>query len=450
MKNNIVITMPLQVTQILEKLESSGYEAYIVGGCVRDSIMCRDAKDWDICTSATPDEVCKVFSDDKVIETGLKHGTVTVVLDDVGCEITTFRVDGNYSDKRRPDSVSFTSSLEQDLSRRDFTINAMAYNSQRGLIDPYGGIEDILDKNIRCVGDAYSRFSEDSLRILRALRFACQLGFTIHTDTASAMIDLRNSLSNVSKERICAELSKMIVCNSFPSKLSIFRQVFFTIIPELKIMDGFDQNNPYHDHDVFDHTIYAVEYADPDLVIKLAALLHDTGKPHCYSQGEDGYTHFRGHGKFSASIATEILNRLRFDNQTTFEVVQLVHFHDATIEPSKKHIKRWLNKLGEVQFRRLLKLRYADISAQSIDVHPDRILKITQIESMLDEVLADNEAFSIKHLAINGNDLKTIGYNEGLEIGAALRKLLDCVVDEELINNKSALLNKAMEWRDTK
>lgn len=452
MKSNLKIEIPSGANEIIHTLQNNGYEAFLVGGCVRDSILGRPIHDYDITTSATPYEMMKVFKDKRIIETGLQHGTITIVINGEGYECTTYRIDGNYSDSRRPDSVAFTRSLEEDLKRRDFTINAMAYNNEVGLIDPFNGMEDIKYHKIRCVGRAEDRFSEDALRILRAIRFASQLGFVVDSDASLNIHKMYKNLENISTERINSEFCKIALSSEFYIQIVLFREVFSLFIPEIKDMFGFQQNNPYHIYNVWNHTVHAVQAyecdCEPDLnsrdlITSLAVFFHDIGKPHCYQDSEDGVRHFKGHGRVSADMTNEIMKRLRFDNDTREKVVELVYYHDATFEVGKKYIKRWLNKIGEEQFRRLLNVRRADIKAQADINQKTRLQKIDNIGYILEEVLQDDECFSLKDLAVNGKDLITIGYKPGKEIGDVLNNLLDSVISGEYINEKEKLLEIA-------
>ncbi len=444
--------MPKGCKELINILHSNGYEAFLCGGAVRDSILGRPIHDYDITTSATPDEMMEVFKDKRIIETGLQHGTITILIDGEGYECTTYRIDGNYSDSRRPDSVTFTRNLKEDLKRRDFTINAMAYNDEIGLIDPFNGMEDIKYHKIRCVGRAEDRFSEDALRILRAIRFASQLGFVLEPDTDWNISKMYKNLENISIERINSEFCKIAASSDFCVQMVLYHEVFSLFIPEIKDMLGFQQNNPYHIYDVWNHTVHAVQAYEcdyepdlnpRDLITSLAVFFHDIGKPHCYQDGEDGIRHFKGHGRVSADMTNEIMKRLRFDNDTREKVVELVYYHDATFEVGKKYIKRWLNKIGEEQFRRLLNVRRADIKAQADMNQETRLQKIDNIEYILEEVLQDDECFSLKDLAVNGKDLITIGYKPGKEIGEVLNNLLDLVISGEYKNEKEKLLEIA-------
>lgn len=443
----VKIDLPKDVKEILETLNKNGHSAYVVGGCVRDSILRRPIHDWDICTSATPEQMLEVFKDKKVIETGLQHGTITVVVDKIPYEITTYRIDGDYSDNRRPDSVTFTDNLIEDLKRRDFTINAMAYNDTQGLIDPFGGIDDIERGTIQCVGSAKDRFNEDALRILRAIRFEAQLGFGMEVETDWQIHQLYKNLENISIERINSEFCKIASFDNFCVELLLYKDVFSLFIPELKGMVDFPQNNPWHIYDVFKHTVHAVAECDSkDLATRLAVFFHDFGKPHSYQDGEDGIRHFKGHAKVSADMTDLIMKRLRFDNDTRNKVVELVQYHDTTFSVGKKYVKKWLNKIGEEQFRRLLKLKEADNKAQNLERSNERIGELYEIEALIDEVLKEQECFSLKDLAVNGQDLINIGYKPGRVLGAALKGLLDCVIAEEVENNKVELLRLANKW----
>ena len=440
----IKINIPADANELIHTLQNNGHSAYIVGGCVRDSILGRTPHDWDICTSATPSEMLEIFKDKKIIETGLQHGTVTVVVNGESYEITTYRIDGIYSDNRRPDTVTFTDKLVEDLRRRDFTINAMAYNDEEGLIDPFNGMEDIKYKKISCVGRAEDRFGEDALRILRAIRFAAQLEFTIMPGTDWEIHKQYKNLENISIERINSEFCKIASSDDFCVELLLYKDVFSLFIPELKDMFDFPQNNPWHIWDVFGHTIHAVEYCDSDdLVVRLAVFFHDFGKPHSYQDGEDGIRHFKGHGKVSADMTDSIMKRLRFDNETRNNVVELVYYHDATFEVGKKYVKRWLNKIGEKQFRRLLQVKKADNKAQNLELSSDRIKELSEIEALIDEVLQEDECFSLKDLAVNGKDLIGVGYKAGKELGNTLNKLLQLVIDGDCPNEKEKLLQEA-------
>lgn len=439
---NINLELPISVQYILDELEKFGYEGYVVGGSVRDSILKRKVHDWDITTSATPNEVMNIFKNKPIIPTGLKHGTVTVMIGGKGFEVTTYRIDGEYTDCRRPDNVLFTKNLIEDLKRRDFTINAMAYNPKVGLVDPFGGLYDIKHKILRCVGGPKERFKEDALRILRLWRFSIQLGFNPTIDTERAAFCLKDNLKNISMERIQSEFVKALNGD----KNSFFHQHIWnlkTIIPEYTSTMLFKQNNPYHIYTVGIHSLYAYKYLDDssDMITRIATLLHDIGKPECYQDDENGVRHFKGHAKVSANMADKILRRLRFDNDTRKKVVELIGYHDATFNVGEKYIKRWLNKIGEEQFRRLLQIKRADIIAQNPIYSLDRLQKIYEIEDLLTEILSKEECFSLRDLAINGNDVKTImKIKEGKEIGYWLNEILNRVINGDLSNNRYDLI----------
>lgn len=435
------IKLPREAENIIERLNRYGYEAYVVGGCVRDSILGRTPNDWDICTSATPDKVIEIFASYEVIPTGLKHGTVTILVDHTPFEVTTFRIDGDYSDSRRPDTVAFTTDIVKDLSRRDFTINAMAYSPKSGLVDPFDGLQDIQNQVIRCVGKAQERFKEDALRILRAIRFATQLDFHIDLSTSAAILELYTTLQNISAERITSELNKMIVCASFYMNFWYFRYVFAFIIPELEQCLGFDQQHPYHCHSLYRHIAFALGYKPSDIITKLTLLFHDVGKPQCQVFDDGGVAHYYEHPVIGAKLTDERMRAMKYDNDTRQKVIELISHHDAMLEATPKHIKKWLNKIGEEQFRRLLNVKEADIYAQEPAYYLERFEKIKRIRQCLEEVLASEQCFKLKDLAVNGNDLMQIGIPQGREIGNTLNWLLDMVINGETNNDKDELLN---------
>lgn len=386
---NMNINLSKEVEYILQMIEEKGYEAFIVGGCVRDNLLGRTPHDYDICTSATPDVISKIFEKYHVIETGLQHGTLTVMMNHIPFEITTFRIDGDYSDNRRPDTVIFTTNIKEDLSRRDLTVNSVCYSPKTGLVDPFSGYQDMQDKIIRCVGNANQRFREDALRILRAMRFSAELGFVIENETKIAMLQNKELLCNISAERIYAELSKMLLAKFPIQKIFMdFRDVIAEFIPEFIPCFDFNQNNPYHIYDVYNHIIHAVDsYKGDDLVVKLALLFHDIEKPACYFEDAKG-GHFHGHAEVSYDTARKILRRLKVDNETQKAVSTLVLYHDSVIEPSHKAVRKWLNKIGEKQFRRLLEVRSADIAAQSQKGVEPRLEKQAKLLEILEDILS--------------------------------------------------------------
>ena len=445
----MTIFVPADAQQIIDRLEASGHSAYIVGGCVRDAIMGRTPHDYDICTSALPNEVLAIFSDRKVIETGLKHGTVTVQGDDDYYEVTTYRIDGEYTDGRHPDKVKFVDDVTEDLSRRDFTINAMAYNTHTGLMDPFNGYDDIQNGLIRCVGNPINRFNEDALRIMRAVRFAATCGFTIHKDTNDAMINLRHLLAQVSEERKTSEFCKMIVCADV-DLIMTYRDIFATFIPELKATFDFVQNNPHHIYDVYTHIAHSVTKAPQDIHIRLALMFHDIAKPNTYVEDDAGVGHFYGHAVESATMAKEIMKRMRLDNDTIAIVSNLIESHDMQINESLKSTRRMISKMGEEQSRRLIEVMRADKLAQSTNADTVKNLEMLDVmESNIDIVKANDECFTLKNLAINGHDLIALGITDGKLIGKTLNYLLDIVLTEPEKNIKDILIELALSFITT-
>ena len=438
----MIIELPSEAKHIIDTLGESGYEAFAVGGCVRDSLIGKPPKDWDVCTPALPEQTKKCFAGQRIVETGLKHGTVTLVLNQKPFEITTYRIDGDYSDNRRPDKVEFVKSLKEDLSRRDFTINAMAYSPKSGMVDFFGGEEDLKHGVIRCVGDAGKRFSEDALRIMRALRFAAVLGFSIETGTAEAMRESRGLLKNISVERIAAELSKLVTGAGAGRIMTEHMPVVAEIIPELAPAIGFEQNSPFHCYDVLTHIMKSVDSAPSDLHLRLTMLFHDIGKPARYSE-RDGTGHFYGHPQLSTDMAKGILTRLKYDNNTIDAVTQLILYHDADILPKKKHIKRWLNRIGEERLRQLIEVKRADAAAQSERYYEGKTAILDAALQAMDEIIGQRECFALKDLAVNGRDLIEAGVPEGRLIGATLNRLMDMVIDEEAPNDRAVLLEIA-------
>lgn len=436
------IVLPEAVKSIFYVLNRNGYEAYIVGGAVRNSILGLPIHDWDICTNALPEDVCKLFRSKgfRVVETGLQHGTVTVMVNGRGYEITTYRTDGKYSDGRHPDSVEFVGNIRDDLARRDFTMNAIAYNHEDGFIDPFGGTIDIKNKMICCVGKPSDRFTEDPLRILRAVRFAAQLGFHIEYYTDIAMSTCKEGLEKISEERIQVELCNILV-SDHPEYVLDYYLDMSVAIPELFQMMCCDQNNMYHTYDVWNHTRYALTACRVhDLKTRLSILLHDIGKSESKTT-VDGVDHFYGHAVKSAEIADTMLRRLKFANYVREPVVELIANHDMIIVPKPNKIKKYLNKLGEAQFRRLLDLRFCDIMAHNPYYAKDRLCETFKAEEVLNSVLAEDKCFSIKDLAVNGKDIMDLGIKEGPNVGKWLNYALDEVINDRLENDKEDILN---------
>lgn len=442
------IRIPRDADTIMTVLALDGFDSYVVGGCVRDSLLGLEPHDWDICTDARPEEVLRVCKSHgiKTIKTGLKHGTVTAVVNGVGYEVTTYRIDGDYSDGRHPDSVSFTDDLRKDLARRDFTMNAMAYSEYSGLIDPFGGRKALRDKEISCVGNPLDRFGEDALRIMRALRFASTYGFRIDYETELAIHRLAYTLRGISPERINAELCKLLCGQGVLGILLDYSNVVTTIIPELAPCVGFEQNNPYHQYNVYDHIAHAVSnYTGDDVSVKVALLLHDIGKPQCYTEDERG-GHFHGHGVPSRDIADAVTKRLRFDNKTRSEVLDLVLYHDAVIEPTPKTVRRWLNKIGEERFRQLLCVRMADIEAHAANTQESRIVRCKALGTLMDDVLAKEQCFSLKDLAIRGQDVMSLGVPEGKAVGSTLQYILNMVINNDIPNEIGIQMDIARQY----
>lgn len=438
------INMPAKVRFILNRLKERGFEGYVVGGCVRDSLLGKEPKDWDITTDATPIEVMEIFP--KVNPTGIQHGTVTVIVDGIileGFEVTTYRIDGKSTDGRHPDEVTFSKSLKEDLSRRDFTVNAMAYNEEEGLIDYFGGQVDLERKLIKCVGKPYDRFQEDGLRILRAFRFQAQLGFIIDFETWMAIKRCLNNLSCVSKERIRDEFCKMVIANHRVIIDLLLSGAIDYILPGVSKMNGFNQNNPYHQYDLLTHSLTSMNYIENELHLKIAMLLHDIGKLKTKYTHSDGISHYMGHSEVSSRMAKDLLETLRFENKVRDKVVALIEFHSVRFK-SSKDIKRVLNELGEDLTRDLFKVRWADIMAQKPEFVKNRIVKTIAMEKMMNQIIANKECYSLKQLAINGNDLIELGFS-GHNIGMALDMLLDKVMGCNEWNDKDILLNMARQ-----
>ncbi len=432
--------LPSAVSTAIKQLNDAGYEAYLVGGSVRDLLRGITPEDYDITTIATPDEMQQVFANERVIETGLKHGTLTVIKEDMPLEITTYRVDSEYTDHRHPDKVCFTRNIEEDLLRRDFTINAMAYHPKLGLVDPFGGQKDLADLMIRAVGDADRRFNEDALRILRGLRFASSLGFSIDEDTAAAIKRQKQLLEHVSAERIAVELKKLLCGDKVREILCKYADVLAVVLPEITPMIGFDQKHPYHCYDLLEHTAAAVEAIPPEFALRLGALLHDIGKPNCFTVDDSGIGHCYGHAKKSAEMAEEICNRLKLDTATFERVVRLVKMHDRQVEPNERAIRRAFYQLSVEGFFDMLSLKKADVSAQALAVK-DRSAEVDRLKLLAEQVLESKPCLSVKELAIGGKELMEYGVAPGKEMGRLLQQLLEAVIDGKIPNQSQALLS---------
>lgn len=443
------IDIPEEAKWLINELSILDYEAYVVGGCVRDSLLGLKPHDWDICTNAEPESIAHIFRIQglEVIETGLRHGTVTIHFPSGNnYEITTFRVDGEYSDGRHPDSVEFVDDITADLGRRDFTINAMAYNDAVGLVDPYHGAKDLRMKLIRCVRNPDERFHEDALRILRAMRFASIYGFKIVHKTAMAMQRNKELLCNISSERVRDELCKLLCGYNVLHILTQYHAIISEIIPEIKECVGFQQNNPYHQYDVYGHISHAVsEYKGGDISVRVALLLHDIGKPEVYVTDERGRGHFYGHPAVSHRIARTVLERLKFDNKTRDEILELVLYHDVDVKPSRKVARRLLNKIGADRVVQLIEVKRADILSHSDKAHGKRLSDLQEFAKIVENIVAEGECFKIKDLAVNGHDICALGVG-GPIIGQTLNRLLGMVMDETVENNRDALMAETEKY----
>ena len=447
------IQLPEKVNMIISTLQTHGYEAYAVGGCVRDSILGRIPDDWDITTLATPLETKQLFK--RTFDTGIEHGTITVLIDKEAFEVTTYRVDGKYEDSRHPSEVTFTRSLREDLLRRDFTINAMAYNDAEGLVDIFGGIEDLQNKTIRCVGNAKERFGEDALRILRAVRFAAQLGFAIEEETREGIIELAPTLANISAERIQVELIKMLVSPN-PGLLRTAYELGITkvILPEFDELMKTTQETPHHMYTVGEHTLKAIESVRPDKILRLTMLFHDIAKPKMKTIDEKGVAHFKMHDVEGVGMTKTILRRLKFDNDTLGKVTKLVQFHDYRIPAEPKRVRRAINKIGEELFPYYLEVRTADTLAQSEYLREEKLQNIRDMKGCYREILEKKECVSLKDLAVTGSDLIADGMKPGKELGAVLNQLLEMVLENPQLNTKARLLdivgdmNRSMSNKD--
>lgn len=441
----MTMDMPKNVDTAINLLQSAGFEAYAVGGCVRDSLLGKTPNDWDITTSAKPEDMKSVFAEFHCIDTGIKHGTVTVVIDGEPLEITTFRLDGEYEDNRHPKSVTFTSNLGADLGRRDFTVNAMAYSKMTGTVDLFGGQNDLKNGIIRCVGDPDRRFNEDALRILRALRFASALDFEIEEKTAQSLLKNRALLGNISEERIAKELLKLVCGKGAKRILTDFAPVLFEILPELQPMYKNSHDNPHHCYDIYEHTLIAVESIDPEPTLRFAMLLHDCGKPAVKKFDENGVAHFYGHQRISAEISAQILARLKVSNKFRDEILFLVSNHDRwELYENTEKMPRYLSKFGLDGVLKLLKVMRADVLAQSPE-YRYRLDQIADAEEIAKNLAAQKPCLSLSELQINGRTLMDIGIPQGRKLGAVLAQLLDEVIDGVTKNTQEALTTRARE-----
>lgn len=435
------MNLPKHVKAIITTLENAGFEGYAVGGCVRDTLLGKKPDDWDITTSASPQQVKSLFS--RTIDTGIQHGTVTVLMEKETYEVTTYRIDGEYEDGRHPKEVVFTANLLEDLKRRDFTINAMAYNDASGIVDAFGGMQDLEDKVIRCVGEPAERFTEDALRMMRAVRFSGQLGYAIEEKTGQAVNQLAPTLSKISAERICTELTKLMV-SSHPDYLRKAYELGMTkvFLPEFDAVMETTQNNPHHMYSAGEHTLHSLNYVRADKVLRFAMLFHDFGKAVTKTTDEEGIDHFHGHVEKSAEMADRIMKRLRFDNDTREKVVRLVKYHDLKIGLTPKAVRRAIVKTGEELFPYLLEVKRADMLAQSMYKREEKEAELQQLEAIYKEIVANKDCTSVKMLAVNGSDLIAVGMKPGKELGETLQNLLELVLEEPSRNTKEYLLSQ--------
>lgn len=437
----MVIALPEKVKRIIDIIEEAGFEAFAVGGCIRDSILGREPNDWDITTSAKPEEIKKLFA--RTIDTGLAHGTVTVMMEREGFEVTTYRIDGEYRDHRHPEEVTFTRNLKEDLKRRDFTINAMAYNQRCGLVDAFQGMEDIRLGRIRAVGNAMDRFSEDALRILRAIRFSAQLGYEIEEETKKAIETLAPTLEKISAERIQVELVKLLT-SDYPQTFRVAYETGVTavILPEFDLCMKTVQNHPHHKYSVGEHILHSLEYVPAKRHLRLAMLFHDICKPETMTIDEKGITHFKKHEVVSARKSVEIMKRLRFDRDTMKKVEMLVKYHDYGngVEPDEKMVRRAMYTIGEEYFPDLFYIRKADMMAQSDYLREEKLYYLQKWEELYKQVLEKRQCVSLKDLALSGKDLMEVGIKPGKELGEILSLLLQIVIDKPEENQKDRLL----------
>lgn len=436
--------LPNEVKYTLEKLNKAGFSAYVVGGAVRDALRGQMPHDYDLCTSATPQQMKDVFNLERIIETGISHGTITVLINDKPLEITTFRTESNYTDCRRPDSISFVKTIDEDLSRRDFTVNAIAYSPYDGFIDLFNGRSDLENNVLKAVGDADKRFSEDALRILRALRMVSEYGFKIEPKTKNALKERANLLLNISVERISVELMR-ILCGRYVGRvLREFTDVFGVVLPEILPMKGLDQKNQYHIYDVLEHSIRAVEQVKAEPALRFAALYHDTGKPDCMSIDENGIGHFYSHPKISKKYAELRTEKLKLSNALSDDIIFLVEHHDNFIKDEPHIIRKKLAKFGEQRFRNLIRLQKADCIARG--THEEYLTYFIRLEKLVNEVINEKPCLTVKSLAVNGYDLINLGF-KGKQIGDILNKMLGFVIENPQDNRKEILLKLVKEGK---
>lgn len=443
----VKLTIKPEANHIIHRLQAHGYEAFAVGGCVRNALLGLCPHDWDICTNAKPDEMRAVFADYVTHDFGLKHGTLVVMMGEEPYEVTTYRVDGVYADNRHPEQVSFTDNLTLDLSRCDFTVNAMAYNDEQGFVDPFSGREDLKNGILRCVGNPDKRFNEDSLRIMRGVRFAATYGFAVEQETAAAIHRNAALLHRIAAERIRVELTGAVCGEHVLPVFAEFRDVLATVIPELREAFDFEQKNKHHCYDVWEHILHAVAAIGRDPLLRVTMLLHDIGKPRACTTDKYGSRHFKGHQQISADMASVILKRMTFPNAFTADCLQLIIAHDIRFDGTQRQVKRVLQKLGEANMRRLFAVQRADVSAQSDYHRAEKLAAVATAERQFEELVRSRACVALRDLAVNGSDLMAIGYQEGRAVGTALNRLLDAVIDGQLPNEREKLLQAAEQFK---
>lgn len=441
----MTISIPANAQFVMRQLHQNGFEAFVVGGCVRDALCGLTPHDWDICTNALPEQIKGCFAGQKTFDTGIKHGTISVVIDGEVFEVTTYRIDGEYTDNRHPESVTFTDNITPDLSRRDFTVNAMAYNTEKGLVDPFGGADDLQNNCLRCVGNPDTRFQEDALRILRGLRFAATYGFEFEKHTATSILQNSSLLNHIAAERVSVELNKLLCGKNAEAVLNDYRAVIAVVIPEITATFDYPQHTKHHVYDVWRHITKSVGNIPPNEVLRMTMLLHDIGKPRCHTTDPDGTDHFKGHQQVSAESARQIFSRLRYSNEFSQTCLDLILYHDIRFDGSQKQVKRVLNRLGADKTKMLFQVQRADICAQSDYRREQKLSAVDTAERQMEQILAEGQCFSLGDLAIDGNDLKRAGISEGKQIGLILNALLSEVIDEKLTNDKQTLLQYAIK-----
>jgi len=439
--NKNIIELPKEVHYIIQTLNTNGFEAYAVGGCIRDSLLGKKPTDWDITTNARPEEIKKLFP--KTIDTGLKHGTVSVVIDGVRYEVTTYRVEGKYENHRKPSKVEFTGSLLQDLGRRDFTMNAIAYHPSEGIVDPFNGVDDILDRTIKCVGNPDNRLEEDALRMLRAVRFSAQLDFSIDKGTFEAIKRNSSLIRSISWERIRDEITLLLI-SDFPMRFITLRdsRLLQYILPEFEICFQTPQNNPHHVYNVAVHTLHSIVYVKQDRILRWVMLLHDIGKPLTRTTDDQGIDHFYGHAEKSIRLADIILKRLRFDNKSIDKIKRLIMHHDRNITPSFRSVRKAMAAVGTDLFEELLEVKKADAKAHNPKYIDESMETIECIYDTYKKIMENRQCVSLSDLAINGHDLKALGIYPGKRIGEILNQLLEIVLDNPQYNTREKLLDE--------